>query len=217
MEHRGHHPSEAPHPGTGPAHDAGGQSISNRRGLRGLWSWTFGAAMWRAVVYGLLSLPAGIASLLLPLVGAQGTAARLQLGLAERWLHRSMGRSQGGYRWGRVITLGLLASMIGLLDWLLVALAGANTVRNLLYGLTAGSSYAGSWGGPTLAGAWAVHAALALVILPVELWMLRGLTGLQGRLTARLLGSDHTRWVLPVAILVAVLGLLFLRAFLNQA
>ena len=188
-----------------------------QRGLRGLWSWTFGAGMWRAVVYGLLSLPAGIACLLMSLVGAQSVAARLQVGLADRWLRSSVGRPRGGSRWGRVVTQALLTSLIGLLCCLLVALAGPNTVRNVLpYPITDGSGAARSWGGPTVAGAWAVHAALALVILPVELWMIRGLTGLQGRLTARLLGADRTWWVLPVAVLVAVLGLLILRAFINQ-
>jgi hypothetical protein len=67
---------------------------------------------------------------------------------------------------------------------------------------------------PRLTGSWAVHAAGAL-LLPVELWLLRALTGLQGRLAARLLGTDRAPWVLPVAVLAALLGLL-LRGFANQ-
>ncbi|MFG2056572.1 hypothetical protein ACGFI9_21365 [Micromonospora sp. NPDC048930] len=44
--------------------------------------------------------------------------------------------------------------------------------------------YADSWGGPTLAGAWATHAALILLlVLPVLAWAIRGLTALQWRLT----------------------------------
>jgi hypothetical protein len=151
------------------------------------------------------------------LVGAHQTAARLQRGLADRWLHLPMPPPPGGDRWGRVITDALLTSMVGVLCWFLVALAGPNTVRNvLLYPITDGGEVARAWGGPTLAGAWAVHAVLALVLLPVELWLLRGLTGLQRRLAARLLGSDEAPWVLPVAVLVAALGLLVLRAFVNQ-
>jgi hypothetical protein len=50
----------------------------------------------------------------------------------------------------------------------------------------------------------------------VELWLLGGLTGLQGRLAARLLGADQAPWVLPVAVLVAALAAVFLRAFANQ-
>jgi hypothetical protein len=204
-------------PVDGPAHLAEGRSTSGKRGLRGLWSWTFGAAMWRAVAYGLFSLPAGIACLLMALVGAQSRAALVQVGLADRWLRQPVRLSHGRSRWGRVVAQALLASMIGLLCWLLVALAGPNTIRNVLvYPITDGSTAARSWGGPTLAGAWAVHAALALVILPVELWMVRGLTSLQGRLTARLLGTDRAPWVVPVAVVVAALGLLTLWAFVNQ-
>jgi hypothetical protein len=168
---------------------AGNHAEGNRRGLRALWSWTVGATMWRSVAYGLLSLPAGIVSLLFALVGAHHAVARLQRGLTERWLLRGLAPPPGRDRWHRVITHALLTSMIGVLCWVLVALAGPNTVRNvLLYPITDDSDVARAWGGPTLAGAWAVHAALALLLLPVELWMLRGLSGLQGRLTARLLG-----------------------------
>jgi hypothetical protein len=184
---------------------------------RSLWSWTFGAAMWRSLLYGLLSLPAGIAALLLALVGGHGAAGRLQSGLAGRWLDLSLTPPHGRHSWGRVVIHALLTAMIGLVCWVLVALAGPNTVRNvLLYPITDGDDVARAWGGPSVAGAWAVHAALALLILPVELGMLRGLTILQGRLTARLLGTDATPWVLPVAVLVTVLGLLLLRALVNQ-
>jgi hypothetical protein len=46
------------------------------------------------------------------------------------------------------------------------------------------SRYDNSWGGPTLAGAWAVHAGLVLlIVVPVYAWAVRGLTGVQRRLT----------------------------------
>jgi hypothetical protein len=196
--------------------DAGSRPRVQPR-LRGLWAETFGAPMWRSLAYGVLSLPAGIASLLLALVGAHRAAGRLQRGLADRWLRRPLTPPQNRDRWSRVLLQALLASTLGVVCWLLVALAGPNTVRNvLLYPITDGHEVARAWGGPTLAGAWAVHAALGLLLLPVELWLLRALTGLQGRLTARLLGADQARWVLPVAVLVAALGLLMVRAFVNQ-
>jgi hypothetical protein len=45
------------------------------------------------------------------------------------------------------------------------------------------NNYTTSWGGPTLAGAWAVHAGLALVtIYPVLAWAIRGLVRPQRRL-----------------------------------
>jgi hypothetical protein len=196
--------------------DAGSRPRVQPR-LRGLWAETFGAPMWRSLTYGVLSLPAGIASLLLALVGGHRAAARLQRSLADRWLRRALTPPQNGDRWGRVILQALLASTLGVLCWLLVALAGPDTVRNvLLYPITDGAGVARAWGGPTLAGAWAVHAALALLLLPVELWLLRGLTGVQGRLTARLLSTGQAPWVLPVAVLAAALGLVWLWALANQ-
>jgi hypothetical protein len=46
------------------------------------------------------------------------------------------------------------------------------------------NNYTTSWGGPTLAGAWAVHAGLTLLtIYPVLAWAIRGLVRLQRRLT----------------------------------
>jgi hypothetical protein len=194
-----------------------GHGAGDQQRLRRLWAQTFGAPMWRSLAYGMLSLPAGIASLLLALVGAHQAASRLQRGLADRWLQLRLAPPHGGDRWGRVIVQALLASTLGVVCWLLVALAGPNTVRNvLLYPITDGDGVARAWGGPTLADAWVVHAAGALLLLPVELWLLRALTGLQGRLAARLLGSDRARWVLPVAVLIAALGLVLLRAFANQ-
>jgi hypothetical protein len=52
------------------------------------------------------------------------------------------------------------------------------------------NNYYTSWGGPTLAGAWAVHAGLSLLtIFPVLAWAIRRLTRLQGRLTRALLSG----------------------------
>ncbi|WP_262283473.1 hypothetical protein [Micromonospora sp. MA102] len=46
--------------------------------------------------------------------------------------------------------------------------------------------YADAWGGPTLAGAWATHTALVmLLVVPPAVWAVRGLTALQGRLTGQ--------------------------------
>lgn len=50
------------------------------------------------------------------------------------------------------------------------------------------SDYYRAWGGPTLAGAWAVHAGLALVVVfPALAWAIRGLVRLQVELVAALL------------------------------
>lgn len=60
------------------------------------------------------------------------------------------------------------------------------------------ATYPTSDGGPTLAGAWAYHAAaFAVTIFPLLAWMLRGLTGLQSRLTRGLLGSPRSVTAAP--------------------
>jgi hypothetical protein len=71
--------------------------------------------MWRSLIYGMLSLPGGIGSLLLALVGAHQAAARLQRRLADRWLDLSLAPPHGGDQWGRVTVHALLASMLGVL------------------------------------------------------------------------------------------------------
>ncbi|SCL16692.1 hypothetical protein GA0070624_1089 [Micromonospora rhizosphaerae] len=66
------------------------------------------------------------------------------------------------------------------------------------------SRYADSWGGPTLAGAWATHAGLLLLLgVPVLAWAVRALAGLQRRLTGRRAGTatPATGDVLPVTAL----------------
>jgi hypothetical protein len=62
---------------------------------------------------------------------------------------------------------------------------------NLAYPLRPGTmgSYQDSWGGPTLAGAWAVHAAGGPAMLLAAPWAARGGAVLQGRLARRLLGA----------------------------
>ncbi|WP_344140531.1 hypothetical protein [Luedemannella flava] len=46
------------------------------------------------------------------------------------------------------------------------------------------STYGDSWGGPTLVGAWAVHAlGVLLLVFPLLVWAVRGLLRVQERLT----------------------------------
>ncbi|MFG3700465.1 hypothetical protein ACGF5C_21475 [Micromonospora sp. NPDC047620] len=47
----------------------------------------------------------------------------------------------------------------------------------------------GAWGGPTLAGAWLVHSALALAIQVCCAGLLRGLLAAMNRITRRVLGG----------------------------
>jgi hypothetical protein len=115
--------------------------------------------------------------------------------LALRSVARASGRRPGA---DRAVARAVLAVPIGIASSVLTAVLAFLTLINVLaypfrpyLGLPGNggdiwaSRYADSWGGPTLAGAWTVHAGLVLlIVVPVLAWAVRGLTGVQRRLTA---------------------------------
>ncbi|WP_410667095.1 hypothetical protein [Amycolatopsis sp. cmx-4-68] len=112
---------------------------------------------WKRTIYALLALPAYLA----------GPRARNRL--ARRWLDADS-RSGGGAFFAAVAAFPLT-----LLIWYLVG-------RIATFGFfwtEAGA--AGSWGGPSLIGAWAVHFFGALGMAVVAMWLLRPLTRRQVR------------------------------------
>ncbi|EMD28018.1 hypothetical protein C791_1470 [Amycolatopsis azurea DSM 43854] len=123
---------------------------------------------WKRAIYALLALPGYLGG------------AKVQRGLARRWLgHEGGGRPRSVAAFGPSAVAFLLAL-------LLFYLVG----RIATYGLFwSGSDPEGTWGGPTLAGAWVVHFFVAVgMAVPIFL-ALRALTGLQ----ARLLGGSPVR------------------------
>jgi hypothetical protein len=134
-------------------------------------------------------------------------------------LHRSLRTlvAPGDRRGARAAAA--LTVPLGALALLVVLLATFNEVRVLfLYWLTDRDSYADpdTWGGPTLAGAWAVHAALGLLLLPVLLGLMVGLRRLAGLLERRLATGQGPTWVVPVTVLVDLAAVVFLVAFVRQ-
>lgn len=89
-------------------------------------------------------------------------------------------------------------------------------LRGLLYGLVDDGPYTDSWGGPTLAGAWATHALVALPLLAATGFGVRGLAALHIRMTRRLLGVGGSGWTIPVALLAGAAGLLLVVAWTRQ-
>ena len=167
---------------------------------------TFSADTWRRVAYATVSAPVGLAVLVLSLVGGHRRAAGWQRRVTRRLLDApSTPDSVDGPL--RTVGYALLSVPFGLVGLSLVLMVGPNTVRNLLYGVFTDGSYVTSWGGPTLAGAWAVHAALAVLLLPVWLWLVRGVTGVQRVQADALLGDRR----LPAGTAVGS-GLLLLAA-----
>jgi hypothetical protein len=175
---------------------------------------TFGPASWRRVGYAAVSAPVGLAGLVLTLTGQPGRAARVQQRVARRLLDGPSSVSAG---FGGPLAYALLSIPLGVVGLWLAFLLVPNTIRNLLYGFVVGDGYRDAWGGPTLAGAWALHAAIALALVPVGLWLVRGLTALQRRLADGLLGGG--RIGVPVgaaSAVVLVAGAAVLTAWARQ-
>ncbi|MFJ2190660.1 hypothetical protein ACIOJE_22460 [Kitasatospora sp. NPDC087861] len=128
----------------------------------------------------LLALPTGAVGAALVVAGQPGRASRWQA------------RVSGGRGWtgGRVLGRAVLGLPLDAAAFLLVGYALFNSVRNFGYPLWyLGTDYHHAWGGPTMAGVWAVHAAgwgLCLYLLlrwPVR-WLARGQQALAERLLA---------------------------------
>ncbi|MGO4617509.1 hypothetical protein AB4305_25095 [Nocardia sp. 2YAB30] len=117
----------------------------------------------------------------------------------------------------RAILHSVLSGTVGLLAWFLAFLAVVAALRGIGYPLIAADNLEGSWGGPTLAGAWVVHAVLGICLLPVWLLLLAGLGAFQVRLIRGLLGRNGPRSSVPVALALAAGGVLLFLAWLRQA
>ncbi|MEU6187935.1 hypothetical protein [Nocardia sp. NPDC047038] len=116
----------------------------------------------------------------------------------------------------RSVSHSVLSGGVGLVTWFLAFLAALGAFRGVCYPLVASDDLEDSWGGPTLAGAWAVHAALGVGLLPVWLLALAGLGAFQLRLTRGLLGRNGPRWPAPAAVVLVAGGALLFVAWLRQ-
>lgn len=155
------------------------------------WRLAFSADTWRRIIYLLLALPVGVAAVPLALLGGHRVAAGWQRGLAHRYLPPGGERSARHGTAVGAVAHALLSLPLNLASLALVAYCWFGVVVNLAYPLRPGTmqSYRQDWGGPTLAGAWAVHAAGGLGFLLVTPWLVRAATWLQGGLARRLLGT----------------------------
>ncbi|WP_372404225.1 hypothetical protein [Streptomyces luteireticuli] len=128
-----------------------------------------------------LALPAGLAAVVLTLVGRPGRAARWQ------------GRITGveGWTGGRVLARAVLGLPLDAAAFALVGFALFNSVRNFGYPVWyLDTDYHQAWGGPSMAGVWTVHAGGWLLCLAVLLhWPVRWLAGAQHALARRLTGD----------------------------
>lgn len=147
------------------------------------------ADTWRRTAYALLAPAVALISVPLALFG--GPAGRLQRATARTLLGLPL--AERGRTPVRALVHAVLALPLSLLTLLITGYGWSIVVLNLayparpLFGMPAGGE--GTWGGPTMVGAWAFHALFGglgfLLLMP---WVVRGLTGAQGRLLRGVLG-----------------------------
>lgn len=108
------------------------------------------------------------------------------------WVWRRVARFQGTAevvrlrrpRWVASVVHGVVSLGLGLLSLFLVGLWGIAVVRGPFYGFVDDGPYGpGTWGGPSKAGAWGVHAAVAVPVIVLLPFVLRGVGLLQAALS----------------------------------
>ncbi|MDQ0793934.1 hypothetical protein [Streptomyces sp. B1I3] len=161
----------------------------------------FRAETWRRTAYILLALPVALVCVPVALLG--GPAGRIQRGLARRLLRIDVDEVPRTGPLALVhavvtIPLDLAAAAFTAYFWFVAAI-------NWGFPLRPGIDPSSSWGGPTMAGAWAVHAAGGgVVFLLLTPWVVKGFTALQARLVAGFLGADRSGLPRTIALALGV-------------
>lgn len=122
-----------------------------------------------------------------------------------------------GRRGVRPVAYAVLAICVGLLAWFLVFLTLVGAFRGIFHPLIDQDSYENSWGGPTLAGAWAVHFLVAAACVPLFIGIVAAIGAFLHRLERRVIDRIGPIWPVPVAILLTIGGVLFFVSWLHQA
>jgi len=176
------------------------------------------ARLLRSFAYDALLVPTGVQVMADAVMGEQDTARGRWSRLAR--LRRPELPEATGERRPEVAVvfgLGLVSAVLGLLSWFLIMLWVMAVVRGPFYGFVEHGPFGpGTWGGPTKAGAWAVHAAVSVPIIVALPFVLRGIAALHAALVRRLHGLRAGWWVLPATIALCAGGLLFFWAWIEQ-
>ena len=161
------------------------------------WRLGFSGQGWNQVLYTLLALPVNVWALLMVFVGKSAVGFGYQLTIGRDLLYRPLPDQQPSGN-VRAFAYSLITLPLNAVTFLFSAYLCSLLVLSVAYPLRAivrreslshilASNYYNAWGGPTLAGAWGVHAVLAAIMfLGPIMWAIGILTWLQGRLLQRL-------------------------------
>ena len=158
------------------------QKPSTRR-RASIWRKPFAVDTWQRTAYLLVAAPVAGVALGCALVGRPSTAAALSARVAARLA--VVARPDTVIRpasTARSALHALLGLALGALSLVVTAYGLSLILLNLAYPVRGVDDLAGSWGGPTLAGVWAVHAAGGLVFLFLVPWVVNGMVAVHRRL-----------------------------------
>ncbi|MGW6278690.1 hypothetical protein [Kribbella sp. NPDC055071] len=194
------------HP-TGADRPLSGQPVTTGSGRRrGLLT-----RMGGVIGYDVLLVPVGIQSIADAVMDEPTLAAKRWQRLSRPRHPEQSATSEASP--ARVLGDGVISSVLGLLSWFLVMLVVTAVVRGPFWGFVEhGPVEAGTWGGPSRAGAWVAHGIIAVPSIGVLLLVLWGISALHAALVRR----TRARWVLPATIAVAAGGLMFFWSWLQQ-
>ena len=130
----------------------------------------------------------------------------------------SLGRLASGLARGqwRIALRGLCGTALGAVGWFITVITGLAALNGFLYPLLDAHDYQHSWGGPTLIGAWAAHAALAVPLILATAWALRGLATLDTYNQQMLSGVVRRWWPVPLSLAVVFGAVQFVQAWVSQ-
>ncbi|MCD2194220.1 hypothetical protein LQ327_12625 [Actinomycetospora endophytica] len=121
-----------------------------------------------------------------------------------------------GRRRPRDLVAGIFGVGLGVWAWFVAYLVVVGFLRGPLYGFVVPGPYDDAWGGPSLAGAWAVHAAVWVGVAVAALLMWWAVVVLADRVTAHVRGERRTAWAVVVATVLLVAAVLFVWLWSRQ-
>ncbi|MFJ6406022.1 hypothetical protein ACIQK9_10940 [Streptomyces hydrogenans] len=163
---------------------------------------------------------AGRAAVLLPI--ALATTGLVLAGRADRaaeWWARVGGEGPAAVRrpgTGRLLGHALVCVPLGLIALVPVGVEVLFVLRGVLYPLADSGPYDHSWGGPTMAGAWAVHFLVSLPFAAAGLGALALLHRLHHRLAGRLWGRRVGAGPVLVTLVTALACAVLVVAWTHQ-
>jgi hypothetical protein len=116
----------------------------------------------------------------------------------------------------REVLIGMLGVGLGVWAWFVAFLVAVGFARGPLYGLVVPGPYDDAWGGPSLAGAWAVHAAVWVGVAVVALGMWWAVVALSDRVGAHLRGERRAAWSVSVASVLLAAAAVFVWLWSRQ-